>query len=105
MWFESKKKTSPVREEQDPPEICPKDSISQSKPSFSSLSSHSSHRSKTAIQEKHFSNATKMASLHAEASMLKQHQNIANEELRINKLKEWLALETQLAKLEVEARV
>ena len=46
-----------------------------------------------------------MASLRAEASMLEQHQRIANEELRINQLKEKSALETQLAKLAAEERV
>ena len=43
--------------------------------------------------------------MRAEASMLEQHQNIANEELRINQLKERLALDTQLGKLEAEDRV
>ena len=46
-----------------------------------------------------------MASLQAEASMLELHQNIANEELRINQLEERLALDTQLAKMEAEERV
>eukprot|EP00794_Sanderia_malayensis_P011497 gene11497-12692_t len=105
MWFESKKKTCSVTEEQEPSEIGPKDSISQSTSSCSSRSSRSSRSSKATIEEKHFSNATKMASLRAEALMLKQHQNIANEELRISQLKQRLKLETQLAKLEAEERV
>eukprot|EP00794_Sanderia_malayensis_P000939 gene939-252_t len=60
---------------------------------------------KATIEEKHFSNATKRAPLRAETLMLKQHQNIANEELRISQLKQRLNLETQLAKLEAEGRV
>eukprot|EP00794_Sanderia_malayensis_P007648 gene7648-8488_t len=71
MWFESKRKTCSVTEGQEPSEIGPKDSISQSTSSCSSRSSRSSRSSKATIDEKHFSNATKMASLRAEALMLK----------------------------------
>ena len=106
LWLEAKKK--PFMEKGDPSDIEPKDSISsisKSKSSSSYRSKSSSRRSKAAIDEKHFNNATKMASLRAEASMLEHHQNIANEELKINQLKERLALDTQLAKLEAEERV
>ena len=103
LWLESRKKQ--LLERVKPPDIEPKDSISQSKSYFSRHSSSSSRRSKVVIAEKQFNNATKMASLRAEASMLEQHQRIANEELRINQLKEKLALETQLAKLAAEERV
>eukprot|EP00112_Aurelia_sp_Birch-Aquarium-sp1_P012096 Seg2541.3 transcript_id=Seg2541.3/GoldUCD/mRNA.D3Y31 product="hypothetical protein" protein_id=Seg2541.3/GoldUCD/D3Y31 len=106
LWLETKKK--PLLDRGNPPEIKPKDSISsisQSKSSFSRRSSSSSRRSKAAIDDKQFEYATKMASLRVEASMLEQHQNIANEELRINQLKERLTLDTQLAKLEAEERV
>ena len=106
MWLEAKKK--PFMEREDPSDIEPKDSISlisKSKSSSSYRSKSSSRRSKAAIDEKHFNNATKMASLRAEASMLEHHQNIANEEMKISQLKERLALDTQLAKLEAEERV
>eukprot|EP00795_Rhopilema_esculentum_P008763 gene8763-biopygen9751 len=103
LWLESRKKQ--LLERVKPPDIEPKESISQSKSYFSRHSSSSSRRSKAVIAEKQFNNATKMASLRAEASMLEQHQRIANEELRINQLKEKLALETQLAKLAAEERV
>ena len=71
LWLEAKKK--PFLERGDPSDIEPKDSISSiSKSNYSSSyrSESSSRRSKAAIDEKHFNNATKMASLRAEASML-----------------------------------
>ena len=43
-----------------------------------------------------------MASLRAEASVLEHHQSNASEELKISQLKERLAMEIQLAKLEAE---
>ena len=106
LWLEAKKK--PLLERGDHFDIKPKDSISsisKSKSASSYCSKSSSRRSKAAIEEKHFNNATRMASLRAEASMLEHHQSIASEELKISQLKERLALDIQLAKLEAEERV
>ena len=106
LWLEAKKK--PLLERGDHFDIKPKDSISsisKSKSASSYRSKSSSRRSKAAIEEKHFNNATRMASLRAEASMLEHHQSIASEELKISQLKERLALDIQLAKLEAEERV
>ena len=43
-------------------------------------------------------NAVKKASLHAEMSMLEHQQSIAEEELTLNKRKQNLALEVEMAK-------
>ena len=50
-------------------------------------------------------NAVKKASLHAEMSMFERQQSIAEEELRLNKRKQKLALEVEMAKLEAEERI
>ena len=83
LWLEAKKK--PLLERGDPFDIEPKDLlslISKFKSSSSYGSKSSSHRSTSAIVEKHFNNATRMASLRAKASMLEYYQSITSEELK-----------------------
>eukprot|EP00112_Aurelia_sp_Birch-Aquarium-sp1_P020586 Seg534.4 transcript_id=Seg534.4/GoldUCD/mRNA.D3Y31 product="hypothetical protein" protein_id=Seg534.4/GoldUCD/D3Y31 len=65
----------------------------------------SSRRSKLSIEAQQFKNAARLASFRAEASLFKQRQSIANEELRLSQMKQKLELETQMAKLEAEVRV
>ena len=104
VWMQSQRK--PLVDQEDP-EVRPEDSISETK-----TRSHVSNRSafsksprKSTISEMMVKNAVKKASLHAEMSMFERQQSIAEEELRLNKRKQKLALEVEMAKLEAEERV
>ena len=102
LWLQSNR--NPSVEERDRSDVNADDSVSQTN-SRSSRRSSSSHHSKLSIEAQQFKNAAKLASLRAEASLFKQRQSIANEELRISQMKQKLELETQMAKLKAEGRV
>eukprot|EP00794_Sanderia_malayensis_P021281 gene21281-23352_t len=111
FWQSSRNKASTDGKE--PPDVSSEDSISQVKSKCISKSSFSRHssgktlssRSKFSLEQEQFQRASRLASLRAESSMLKQHQSLASEELRIIQLKQQLALETEMAKMEAEERV
>ena len=107
LLIHSLEKRSPLREN----DIGPEDSVSETKSRFSNshVSSRSSKNSrksgKSALQDMMLKNTATKASLLAEASMLEECQDIANEELRLSQRKKRLTLDTKLAKLEAEERI
>ena len=104
IWMQSQRK--PLVDQEDP-EVRPEDSISETKTRshVSNRSAFSKSSRKSTISEMMVKNAVKKSSLHAEMSMFECQQSIAEEELRLNKRKQKLALEVEMAKLEAEERV
>eukprot|EP00794_Sanderia_malayensis_P001616 gene1616-1788_t len=58
-----------------------------------------------ATESRRLNNRAQLASLQAEVSFLHQHELIASEELRLNRMKEKLKLETQMAKISAQEKV
>eukprot|EP00794_Sanderia_malayensis_P017196 gene17196-18926_t len=73
--------------------------------SSSKQSSSSRRSSKMTTEGRRLNNQAQLASLQAEVSFLHQHKLIASEELRRNRMKEKLKLETQMAKISAEEKV
>eukprot|EP00112_Aurelia_sp_Birch-Aquarium-sp1_P012065 Seg2533.2 transcript_id=Seg2533.2/GoldUCD/mRNA.D3Y31 product="hypothetical protein" protein_id=Seg2533.2/GoldUCD/D3Y31 len=95
------------RNEDEGRKIRPEDSVSQTKSHSSrrSLSSKSSRSSRMSrLNEIILRNSTRRASLLVEASMMEKHQSLANEEMRLQQLKQKLTLETEIAKVEAEEK-
>ena len=106
LRFEHIQKSDPDRtiREQD---VTPEDSVSQVYSTNNSCQSSRSSKqsSQRLLQETRLANATRRASLIAEASFLKMKQSLANQEIQLQQQKEDLEMKIQLKKLEAEDEV
>eukprot|EP00794_Sanderia_malayensis_P006408 gene6408-7138_t len=103
LWCQSRVQSR--SEEQHPVESASQVNSEYSRYSSSKQSSRSRRSSKMATESRRLNNRAQLASLQAEVSFLHQHELIASEELRLNRMKEKLKLETQMAKISAEEKV